>query len=104
MVALFFGACGGGGGAKASQKDQLFLSDVHISAPDIASFRTNVQLTRLGQSVCDDFGSGASYESWPTGWPFLRGASLCPRRILRAPCVIDAAVQAYCPQFNSQIG
>jgi hypothetical protein len=102
MVALFLGACGGGGGAKASQKDQLFLSDVHISAPDIASFRTNVQLTRLGQSVCDDFGSGASYEELADRLALSEGSKPLPSEDLGA--VIDAAVQAYCPQFNSQIG
>jgi hypothetical protein len=102
MVAFLLGACGAKGGSAASLKDQLFLSDVRVAAPDIGSYRSNVQLTRLGQSVCDDFKSGASYEELADRLALSEGSNPLPSEDLGA--VIDAAVQAYCPQFSSQVG
>jgi hypothetical protein len=102
MVALLLGACGAKGGSAAGLKDQLFLSDVHVAAPDIGSYRSNVQLTRLGQSVCDDFNSGASYKELADRLALSEGPKPLPSEDLGA--VIDAAVQAYCPQFSNQVG
>jgi hypothetical protein len=102
MVALLLGACGAKGGSAAALKDQLFLSNVHVAAPDIGSYRSNVQLTRLGQSVCDDFNSGASYEELADRLALSEGRKPLPSEDLGA--VIDAAVQAYCPQFTNQVG
>jgi hypothetical protein len=102
MVAIFLGACGAKGGAAASMENRMFLSDVHVAAPDIGSYRSNVQLTRLGQSVCADFGSGASYEELADRLALSEGPKPLPSEDLGA--VIDAAVQAYCPQFSNQVG
>jgi Protein of unknown function (DUF732) len=101
-MGLVLGACGGGGGGAAVQKNQIFLSDVHVAAPDIGSYRTNVQLTRLAQAACDDFGSGASYEEIADRLALSEGSHPLPSEDLGA--VIDAAVQAYCPQFSTKVG
>jgi Protein of unknown function (DUF732) len=80
----------------------LFLSSVHVAAPGIGSYRTDVQLTRLGKAVCDDFEAGASYEELADRLALVEGSNPLPSEDLGA--VINAAVQAYCPQYSNQIG
>jgi hypothetical protein len=50
------GGCGSGS-ATSSAADQAFLGSLHLSDPQINSYRTDVQLTRLGHAVCDGFSS-----------------------------------------------
>jgi hypothetical protein len=109
MVAVLLGlaaltglvaGCGGGGGG-FSQEDQQFLSSVHVSAPDIGTYRTDSQLTRIGHAVCADFQAGASYEEVADRMPLVEGNNPLPSEDLGA--VIDAAVQSYCPAFSGRV-
>ena len=99
---LLLAACGGGASAGPSSADQAFLSAVHVDAPDIGTYRTDVQLTRMGHAVCEVFGSGASYEELADRMTLQEGSNPLPSEDLGA--VVDAAVDAYCPQFTSRIG
>jgi len=101
MLGVILAACGGGGSAVASQADQEFLSAVHVAAPDIGTYRSDVQLTRLGHAVCEDFGSGASYEQLADRLVLSEGSDPLPSEDLGA--VINAAVTAYCPQFSNRV-
>jgi hypothetical protein len=100
MLAL--AGCGGGSSAATGAANQSFLSEVHVAAPDIGSHRSDVQLERLGRAACDGFHSGASYEELADRLPLLEGSEPLPSADLGA--VIDAAVDAYCPQYHSLIG
>ena len=101
MLAALVAACGGGNSAAASADNQTFLSQVHVAAPDINTYRTDVQLTRIGHAVCDGFRSGASYQELADRLPLLEGSNPLPSADLGA--LIDAAVDAYCPQYRGQI-
>jgi hypothetical protein len=99
VVVLACGACGGGGASASSAADQAFLSAVHLAAPDVATYRSDVQLTRLGHAACDGFRSGASFQQLADRLVLLEGSNPVPTADLGA--VIDAATDAYCPQFRS---
>jgi hypothetical protein len=94
--------CGGGTASGTGVADSAFLSAVHLNAPDIASYRTDVQLTRLGHASCDGFRGGASFQQLADRLVLLEGTNPLPSADLGA--VIDAAVQAYCPQFQDRVG
>ena len=79
-----------------------FSRPCRSAAPDIGTYRTGVQLIRLGHAACEDFGSGASYEQLADRLMLAEGSRPIPSEDLGA--VIDAAVDAYCPQFTSRIG
>lgn len=81
--------------------NQAFLSQVHVAAPDINSYRSDVKLERLGHAACDGFHSGASYEELADRLPLLEGRDPLPSADLGA--VIDAAVDSYCTQYRSMI-
>ncbi len=81
--------------------DQAFLSSVHVAAPDINAYRTDVQVERLGHAACDGFRSGATYEQLADRLVLLEGSNPLPSPDLGA--VIDAAVDAYCPEFHGRI-
>ncbi len=93
--------CGGRSSPAANPANQVFLSQVHVAAPDINSYRSDVQLERLGHAACDGFHSGASYQELADRLPLLEGSHPLPSSDLGA--VIDAAVGAYCPQYRSVI-
>jgi hypothetical protein len=73
---------------------------VHVAAPDVGSYRTDVQLIRLGRAACDGFRSGASFEQLADRLVLLEGSNPLPSADLGA--VIDAAVNEYCPQFHDR--
>jgi hypothetical protein len=98
---LAVAGCGGGGGSATSAADQSFLSEVHLAAPDVGTYRSDVQLTRLGRAACDGFRSGASYEQLADRLVLLEGSNPIPTADLGA--VINAAVDVYCPQYRSRI-
>ena len=100
-AASLLAACGGGGGSATGAEDQAFLTDVHLAAPDVANYRTDVQLTRLGRAACDGFRSGVSFQQLADRLVLLEGSNPLPSADLGA--VINAAVDAYCPQFRNRI-
>lgn len=98
VVSLLVSACGGGSSAAAKQADATFLQTVHSEAPDVGSYRSDVQLVRLGHAACDDFRSGASYEQLADRLVLLEGNNALPSQDLGA--VITAAVDNYCPKYR----
>jgi hypothetical protein len=93
------GACGSGSSTN-SAADQAFLQTLHLTDPQINTYRTDVQLTRLGHAVCDDFSSGASYQEVADRLSTLQGSSALPSPDLGS--VIDSAVEAMCPQYRDR--
>jgi hypothetical protein len=102
LAGLALAGCGSGHASATGAADQAFLSAVHVAAPDVGQYRTDVQLTRLGHAACDGFRSGATYEQLADRLILLEGNDPLPTADLGT--VIDAAVSAYCPQFQSRIG
>jgi hypothetical protein len=86
---------------QAAARQQQFLNAVHVAAPDVSSYRTDVQLTRLGNAVCDDLRSGASYQTVADRLGTTAGASQLPSADLGA--VITSAAAVYCPQYADRI-
>lgn len=99
--------CGlGGCGAsklspQAAAQQQQYLDAVHVAAPDVSSYRNDVELTRLGRAVCDDLRSGASYQTVADRLGTTAGASRLPSVDLGA--VIASAASVYCPQYAARI-
>jgi hypothetical protein len=77
------------------------LSAVHLADPNVAAYRTDVQLTRLAHAACDGFKSGVSFQQLADRLVLLEGSNPLPSSDLGA--VIDAAVSAYCPQFHDRV-
>jgi hypothetical protein len=96
-------ACGGCASSSASSTtaDTEFLSAVHSAAPDIAGYRSDTALIRLGHAVCDGFQAGASYEQLADRLALQEGGGALPSDDLGA--VISAAVPAYCPQYTELV-
>ena len=94
--------CGSGASASASAADASFLASVHDNAPDIASYRSDVSLVRLGHAACDGFRAGVSYQQLADRLALLQGRHAVPTADLGA--VITAAVASYCPQYQSLVG
>ena len=92
--------CRAGSSAPSSTADSSFLSEVHDSAPDIASVRSDTQLVRLGHAACDGFGAGASYVELADRLALQEGSHALPSQDLGA--VITAAVDNYCPKYRSR--
>jgi hypothetical protein len=100
LLAAATAACGGGSSASSSA-DASFLSALHLAAPDINSYRTDVQLVRLGNAACDGFRSGASYEQLADRLALEEGSNPLPSQDLGA--VITSAVEGLCPQFRARV-
>lgn len=99
-IGLGLGACGSGS-AQMSATDSAFVQQVQAEAPDISTYRTPVQLTRMGHAVCDGFSSGASYEELADRVSTLEGSDALSSEDLGA--VMDSAVQTLCPQFRNRV-
>lgn len=93
--------CSSGSRSANTAADQEFLSAVHVAAPDVAQYRSDVQLTRLGHAACDGFRGGASYEQLADRMALQEGNPPLPSQDLGE--VITAAVQSYCPQFRNLV-
>jgi hypothetical protein len=100
-LTLSLGSCSSGNARGSAQADQDFLSAVHVAAPDIGAYRTDIQLARLGHAACDGFRSGASYQQLADRLVLLEGNNPLPSADLGA--VIDSAVTAFCPQFHDRV-
>jgi hypothetical protein len=98
---LALAGCGGRDSPVTLAANQAFLAQVHVAAPDIGNYRSDVQLERLGHAACDGFRSGASYEELADRLALLEGSHPLPAADLGA--VIDAAVGAFCTQYRSMI-
>jgi hypothetical protein len=101
LTVVALAGCGGRNSPAADAANQAFLSQARVAAPDVNSYRNDVQLERLGHAACDGFHSGASYQELADRLPLLEGSDPLPSADLGA--VIDAAVEAYCPQYRSMI-
>jgi hypothetical protein len=102
-LAIILGGCGIGSSStgKSSVADNLFLSTVHLDAPDVNTYRSDLQLVRLGHAACDGFASGASYEELADRLPTTEGSHPLPPGDLGT--VITAAVDAFCPQYHGDV-
>ena len=100
-AALAAAGCGAGTAAP-SAADAAFLSAVHTGAPDIAQYRTDPALIRMGHASCDGFRAGASYTILADRLALLEGSHSLPSDDLGT--VITSAVQAYCPQYAGKVG
>jgi Protein of unknown function (DUF732) len=100
-VGLLGTGCSSGSRAANTAADSTFLSSVHLAAPDVSQFRTDVQLERLGHAACDGFRGGASYQQLADRMSLQEGNPPLPSQDLGA--VITAAVQSYCPQFQKLV-
>lgn len=87
--------------AAVQQQDQEFLASVHGAAPDVSTYRSDVQLVRLGHAACDGFRAGASYQQLADRLPLTEGPHPLPPEDLGA--VITAAVDSFCPQFRGLV-
>jgi Protein of unknown function (DUF732) len=100
-LALVLGSACGAHAASDSAADSQFLSAVHDAAPNIGSFRTDTELIRIGHAACDGFSSHATYEQLADRLTLEEGNHPLPSEDLGA--VITSAVEAFCPQFDSQV-
>jgi hypothetical protein len=75
-----------------------FLSEVHDEAPDVSSYRSDVQLVRLGHAACDGFSAGASYVELADRLALQEGSNPLPAGDLGA--VISSAARALCPRYE----
>ena len=98
-IAFLLAACGGA--SANSPADQSFVAAVHLGAPDITSFRTDQQVIRIGHAACDAFRAGASYQEIADRMGQLEGRNPLPSQDLGV--VVTSAVNAYCPQYRSQV-
>jgi hypothetical protein len=94
-------ACGATSSA-SSRLDQGFLNAVHSQAPDIGSYRNDVQLVSMGQAICADLGSGASVQEVGDRIPLVEGSVPLPSDDLGT--VITAAVSVLCPKYRGLLG
>jgi hypothetical protein len=101
LLVLTLGSCGSTNSKASAQATQDFLSSVHVAAPDVGAYRTDVQLTRLGHAACDGFRSGVSYQQLADRLVLLEGSNPLPSADLGT--VITSAVTAFCPQFRSRV-
>lgn len=103
-VAVTSGAagCSQGSNGSSPHADSAFLSEVHESAPDIGTARSDTQLIRLGHAACDGFSAGASYEQLADRLVLQEGSNTLPTADLGA--VITAAADNYCPKYRDQVG
>jgi hypothetical protein len=79
--------------------DRSFQAQVHAQAPDVSGYRTDVQLLRLGESVCDDLSAHATVAEVADRIPLGEGADPLPVTDLGA--VISAAIGSLCPQYHA---
>lgn len=94
--------CGSSTPSLAAQaQQQSFLNDVHETAADVNSYRTNSELVRLGHAVCDDLRSGASYGTIADRLGTTQGASTLPTVDLGA--VITSAARVFCPAYADKV-
>lgn len=100
VLSLPLSSCGGASVAN-SAADQSFVAAVHLSAPDIGSFRSDTQLIRVGHAACDAFRAGAGYQEIADRMGLLEGRNPLPSQDLGA--VVTSAVNAYCPQFRAKV-
>ena len=100
VTALCAAACGSHSASNDAAASQ-FLSAVHNAAPNIGSYRTDTELIRIGHAACDGFRSHASYEQLADRLTLEEGNNPLPSEDLGA--VITSAVEAFCPQFDSQV-
>jgi hypothetical protein len=105
-VATVIGCCWlascGGTSAATSQADTTFVNTVHAEASDISQYRTNAQLILLGRATCDGFASGVSYQELADRLAVSQGSDTLSAEDLGT--VISAAVQTFCPKYESQVG
>lgn len=100
-AALVMAGCGSGSSPASRAADSAYLSEVHDSAPQIGSFRSDTQLIRLGHAACDGFASGASYVELADRLALVEGSKPLPSEDLGA--VITAAADNYCPKFRARV-
>ena len=94
------GACGKSSSA-TSPADENYLSELHGAAPDVGSFRSDIQLVRLGHAACDGLAAGASYETVADRLALQEQHPALPSADLGA--VITSAADNICPQYHDRV-
>lgn len=82
---------------QALARQQAFLNDIHQMAPDVGTYRSDIELTRLSKAVCDDLKSGAGYQTVADRLGTTAGSSRLPSSDLGV--VITSAATDVCPQY-----
>lgn len=83
----------------AAQRDQRFLVELHQAIPNITQARSNTELVRLGNAVCDAFDAGVS--SLQIADRLGTDNATLPSEDLGA--VMRSAVDALCPRYRSDL-
>ncbi len=102
---LVFGAGGlvGAGCSTSSNNNsaesQAFLQQVHSQAPDIAGYRSNSELVKLGQAVCNELAAGASRQQVADRIAAQGSAHALPSEDLGT--VMTAATATLCPKYGA---
>jgi hypothetical protein len=86
----------------SSSATQPYLQQVHSQAPDISNYRTNSELVKIGQGVCNQFSAKATVEQVADKVAPPGSTGALPSEDLGA--VINSAVQSLCPKYASVLG
>lgn len=100
-LGLLLLGCGAAQSEAARQKNQRFVESVESAAPDVSHYRNDTQLIRLGKAACAGFESGVSYQQLADRLVLSEGSNPLPSEDLGA--VITAAVNTYCPKYDSMV-
>jgi hypothetical protein len=93
--------CSSRGAVSPTPADTAYLSEVHDDQPQIGTYRTDVELVRLGHAACDDFAAGANYPQVADRLATEQVSHSLPSASLGT--VIMAAADNYCPQFKNRV-
>lgn len=82
----------------STQAKEGFLNSVYSEAPDIANYKSSLQLISLGQAICSDLASGAGVQEVADRVPLLEGTNAMPASDLGV--VISSAASDICPRYH----
>jgi hypothetical protein len=101
MTVMIVAACGAtqpSAAQKAAQ--QHYIDGVHLNATDIRQFRTDSQLIKLGNAVCDGFRANASTQQVADLMERTGGQNLPPQDL---GAIISTAVKELCPAYSGRL-
>jgi hypothetical protein len=94
-------ACSSGHQSAARRAaDQRYLDDVHNMATDISKYRTDSQLVKLANAVCDGFRANASIQQIADLLERTGSQNLPPEDL---GAVIATAVKDLCPAYAGRL-
>jgi hypothetical protein len=100
-VALVVAACSASHPSAARRAaEQRFIDGVHLNATDIGQFRTDSQLVKLGNAVCDGFQANASIQQIADLMERTGARNLPPQDL---GAIISTAVKDLCPAYSGRL-